>query len=213
MLPPPDPEGRLSSTDLLSWWFRAPKGGLQGWDEYFSGSGEEPAAEPEVRSETSPGAASDFPPFPEARDAGITISSLFPEPEEQLADEHAQAAVDCLYEFIHAFGRRDIDAAMKVISEAYHTLEDDQEVDRLRFRQNLEAGLDSLRRSDIEVSLAQAPEPLVHPQGILIDTHVQIDTYQPDDDSRGCLVERRIAVLSQEEDGEWRIRSFGLVTP
>lgn len=119
--------------------------------------------------------------------------------------------MDCLYEFIHAFERRDVDGAMARISEAYHALEDDREIDRLTFRHGLEAGLDGLKKSEISVSLAQAPEPLSHPQGVLVDAHVQIEIHRPEDDSRECLVERRIAVLAREADGEWRIRGFGKV--
>ena len=45
VLPPPDPQGRLSSTDLLGWWFRAPQNGRGNpWDAYFSSGGEEEAA-------------------------------------------------------------------------------------------------------------------------------------------------------------------------
>lgn len=212
ILPPPDPEGRLSSTDLLGWWFRG-RGGKRrsgGWDEYFAPEDGAPAdaPEPEVPQEDG---GDEPPPFPEARDAGLALSSLFPDLEEQLADEHAQAAVDCLYEFIHAFGRRDVDAAMQWISEAYHALEEDLEIDRLAFRHGLEAGLEGLKRAEISVSLAQAPEPLSHPEGILIDAHVQIEVFRPEDDSRDSLVERRIAVLIREADNQWRIRSFGKV--
>src|SRR5437762_1009673 len=212
ILPPPDPEGRLSSTDLLGWWFRG-RGGKKrggGWDAYFAP--EDGAAEPEPEAPQEEDEEDDGPPpFPEARDAGLAVSSLLPELEEQLADEHAQAAVDCLYEFIHAYGRRDVYAAMQWISEAYHAMEDDLEIDRLTFRHGLEAGLEGLKRAEISVSLAQAPEPLSHPEGILVDTHVQIEIYKPEDDSRDCLVERRIAVLVREADNQWRIRSFGKV--
>jgi hypothetical protein len=220
ILPPPDPEGRLSSTDLLGWWFRGrgrgPRAqGRGGWDDYFA-SEEDGAPEEVPEPEVGPPASredegGDLPPFPEARDAGLAVSSLFPDLEEQLADEHAQAAVDCLYELIHAFGRRDVDAAMQWISEAYHALEDDQEIDRLTFRHGLEAGLEGLKKAEISVSLAQAPEPLSHPEGILIDAQVQIEVFHPEDDSRDSLVERRIAVLVREADNQWRIRSFGKV--
>jgi len=212
ILPPPDPEGRLSSTDLLGWWFRGPGKKRGGWDEYFSRPDEALKPDPLEDGGASP-EENGPPPFPEANDAGLALSSLFPELEEQLADEHAQAAVDCLYEFIHAFGRRDVAAAMERISEDYHTLEDDEEIDRLRFRHGLEVGLEGLKQSEISVSLALAPEPLPHPAGVLIDAHVQIETYRPEGDLRECLVERRIAVLAREADGEWRIRSFGKVTP
>jgi len=222
VLPPPDPQGRLSSTDLLGWWFRAPQNGRGNpWDAYFSSGGEEEAAPPPQRYGHAPagdtlapgGAGRPAPPFPSAQDAWTSIASLFPEPEELLAEEHAQAAVDCLYDFIHAFGRRDVDAAMAYISAAYHTLEGDKEMDRLQFRHQLEAGLDALKRAEIEISLAEAPEPVAHPYGILVDATVQIDTFRPEDGSHGCLVQRRVAVLGQEEDGEWRIRAFSLVEP
>jgi hypothetical protein len=221
VLPPPDPDGRLSSTDLLGWWFRAPLAGKGNpWDAYFSAAAADPEPHPRdagggAAAALSPAAdpGREQPPFPAAQDAWTSIASLFPEPEEQLAEEHAQAAVDCLYDFIHAFGRRDVDAAMAQVSESYHTLDHDVEVDRLKFRHQLEAGIDSLTGSEIEISLAEAPEPVSHPHGILIAATVQIDTYRPEDDSHGCLVQRRVAVLGQETGGDWKIQALSLVEP
>ena len=212
VLPPPDSEGRLSSTDLLTWWFRSKQAGgngATGWDDYFAdGESEEPA---EVEEEPAqPAGPTEAPPARRSR-SRFTIASLLPEPEEPLGEAQAQAAVDCLYDFVHAFGRREVDAAMSTISESYHAIENDREIDRLRFRHILEAGLDSMRGQEIEVSLGMAPEALAHPSGVLIDTLIQIDTYSPADDSRGCLVERRVALVCEEDGGEWRIRGFGRV--
>jgi hypothetical protein len=216
VLPPPDPDGRLSSTDLLTWWFRARArdgsgGAAADWDQYFARDGRDENDDAGPPPARRPRGA----PLRDADD-DVQIESLFPEPEAQLAEEHAQAAVDCLYEFIHAFGRRDVDAAMKLISDGYHAIEWDQEVDYLKFRQHLEAGLDALRDAEIEVSLTEAPEPVRHPHGILIDAQIQIDQIEQIDHARGAdartsMVERRVAVIGQEPDGEWRIRGFGLV--
>ena len=209
VLPPPDPDGRLSSTDLLTWWFRTEKGGRGGWDHFF-GAADEPA--PGRQREVAARGPADAGIEPErplaGRDPSIDFETVFPPPAEPISDDQAQGAVDCLYQFLHAFGRRDVEAAMSHVSDAYHTLEQDQEVDRLRFRQGLELTVDSLRDLELEVSLGEAPEPIWHPQGILIDARIQIDTLRPSDQSHGCLLNRRIAVLAQEADGDWRIRAL-----
>ena len=210
VLPPPDPDGRVSSTDLLSWWFRTPNAGRFGWDEYF-GDKQQKQQSPEPAFEPATDGGFEPPEQENVNAAWESLEAMFPERAEPLDDEHAQAAIECLYEFLHAFGRRDVDAAMSLISEAYHTLEHDQEVDRLRFRQELESALDGLRDYEIDVSLAQAPEPVWHPSGVLVDTRVQIDTFRPRDGAHGCLMNRRVALIIHEGDGNWRISAFSLV--
>ena len=95
-----------------------------------------------------------------------------------MANDQADAAVACVYDFLHAIGRRDPEAAMACVADDYHVLEDDREVDRLGLRHQVEALLDSLRGWEIEISLAEVPEPLHHPSGILIYCEIQIDAYQ-----------------------------------
>ncbi len=213
VLPPPDPDGRLSSTDLLSWWFRAPQQGADPWGDFFD------------QPSKSPSTTSDLPaldtlqarnPVAEPTEREPPIESpatlaFFPEPEEQLAEEHAQAAVDCLYDFLHAIGRRDIDAALAHIAEDYHGIENDREVDRLTLRHKLKSHLDSLVGWEIEASLAQAPEPLSHPYGILIAVEIQMDAFHPETGEKRCQVEPRVAVLDQDTGGTWRIRALSLI--
>ena len=218
--PPPDAEGQFTSTDLLNWWFQGAGPGKD-WDDYFerSEAGEAPAprrghggAPREARRGRAAGERDvrHAPPGATARDARASLGHLLPEPEVQLADEHAQAAVDCLYGFIHAFGRREVEAAMEHVSEEYHAMEGDTEIDRLGFRQHLEAIIDRLRSVELVVSLAEAPEPLLHEVGVLIDAWIQIDSYGADG-ARACWLEHRVAVLHEERDGRWRMRALGKV--
>jgi ketosteroid isomerase-like protein len=131
-------------------------------------------------------------------------------PDERLPEESAEAAVETLYEFLHAIGRRDVEAAMDLTAEDYHVMEDDVEVDRLGLRQRLEALLDSLRGWSLEASLAVAPEPLHHPYGVLIAADIQLDAAHRDGSKRSRL-ERRVALLRQDGEGEWRIHALSLV--
>jgi hypothetical protein len=214
ILPPPDPEGRLSSTDLLNWWFRAPQSPHGSWNEYFKPSVEY-THQPEL---VSP--ARDSSPFtppsgsPEAaHDAWSELSVLFPEPEEHLAEEHAQAAVDCLYDFLHAIAQRDVEAATALIDDFYHTIEDGQEVDKLQFRNRLQVQIEALRDWDFEVSLAVAPEPISHPYGVLIHAQVQFDSVNSTDGTKNGSVEQRLAILRQDESGAWKIAALPRVGP
>ena len=216
VLPPPDPDGRLSSTDLLTWWFRGGRPGRGHWDDYFRlVDGAKPAPDDSgalalKTSRATAGRSSSAAPAA-ARDGWPPIAGLFPEPEEQLAEEHAQAAVDCLYDFIHALGRRDVDGAMAMVAEDYHAMELGQEVDHLKLRHGLESYLDSLRRCELDVSLAEAPEPLSHPYGILISVCIQFDAHDPRDGSKSGRVERRVAVLKCNDRGAWKIHALSRV--
>jgi hypothetical protein len=190
ILPPPDVDGQLSSTDLLNWWFRAPhgRGGTT-----FEPLAEQPQASPAARE-------------PDAdRDAWSEISVLFPEPEEHLAEEHAQAAVDCLYDFLHAVGQRDVEAAAALLDDYFHTIQDGEEIDKLRFKNHLASQLDALRNWDFEVSLGVAPEPVSHPLGVLIHASVQFDAVHRDDGTKNGSVEQRVAIVRQDESGAWKI--------
>lgn len=190
ILPPPDVDGQLSSTDLLNWWFRAPHG--------RGGNTLEPPAE---QPQSSPAARE-----PDAdRDAWSEISVLFPEPEEHLAEEHAQAAVDCLYDFLHAVGQRDVEAAAALLDDYFHTIQDGEEIDKLRFKNHLASQLDALRNWDFEVSLGVAPEPVSHPLGVLIHASVQFDAVHRDDGTKNGSVEQRVAIVRQDESGTWKI--------
>ena len=107
---------------------------------------------------------------------------------EEMANEHADAAVACLYDFVHAIGRRDPEGAMACVADDFHVYEDDREIDRLALRHQIEALLDSLRDWELEISLAEVPEPLHHPGGILIYCEIQVDAFQRDSSARRSRV-------------------------
>jgi hypothetical protein len=202
ILPPPDAEGQLSSTDLLNWWFRAPQNRSRDGDpslEPFGAGG--PSVE---RQDALRGRASE----PAGHDRWSEISILLPEPEEHLAEEHAQAAVDCLYDFLHAVGQRDIGAAAALIHDFYHTIEDGEEVDKRKFVNFLASQVDALRDWDFDVSLAVAPEPVNHPYGVLIHAIVQFDAIHLMDGSKDGHVEERVAILREDESGAWKIAAL-----
>lgn len=204
ILPPPDSEGQLSSTDLLNWWFRGPQSRARGRDDSVdpgAGTGSavgEPQATARARTSEPPA----------GHDAWSEISVLLPEPEEHLAEAHAQAAVDCLYDFLHAVGERDIEAASALIHDFYHTIEDGEEVDKRGFVDFLASHVDALRNWDFDVSLAVAPEPVNHPYGVLIHAIVQFDAVNLMDGSKNGYVEERVAILREDESGTWRIAAL-----
>jgi hypothetical protein len=202
ILPPPDPEGQLSSTDLLNWWFRAPHGHDRsaGWNDPPAASAEGSGAPADTRRVRTP--------QDPAHELWSEISVLLPDPAEHLAEEHAQAAVDCLYDFLHAVGRRDISAAADLIHEQYHAIEDGQEVDKPKFVNALAFHFDALRNWDFDVSLAVAPEPVNHPNGVLIHALVQFDAVRLSDGAKDGRVEERLAILRDDESGVWRIAAL-----
>ena len=200
LLPPPDAEGHLSSTDLLNWWFRAPQNRAPGWDAFFK-----PIDGRETPTPAPPPASNAIAPAETVRDGWSELSVLFPEPEEHLAEEHAQASVDCLYDFLHAVGQRDVATASALIDDDFHAIEADEEVDKLKFTNGLRAQIDELRNWDFDVSLAVAPEPVNHPYGVLIHVIIQFDAVNRLDGSKRGRVERRVAILRQVEGGHWRI--------
>ncbi|HEX6086968.1 MAG TPA: hypothetical protein VF266_20735 [Thermoanaerobaculia bacterium] len=193
ILPPPDVDGRLSSTDLLNWWFRAPQSRGRG-AETFPAASAVAARGPEREPEPPP-----------ELDGWSELSLLFPEPEEHLADEHAQGAVDCVYDFLHAVGQRDVRAASALLDDGYHTIEMGVEVDKPTFINGLQQQIDELRHWDFEVSLAVAPEPVSYRAGVLIHIIIQFDAANRADGSRRGRVERRVALLRQDGSGIWKI--------
>lgn len=215
---PPTFQDQLSATDLLGWWFRPAAGTVDPWDDYF-------ARTPQALTSPLGRSAADRPP-PPLPPPGISLSlppvedgapwtdprTLIADPMEELADEHAEAAVACLYDFVHAIGRRDVDAAMGYVADDYHVLEDDHEIDRLGLRHQIEALLDSLRGWEVMISLAQMPEPLPHPCGILIYCEMQVDAFQQDQDLRRSTVDRRIAVCELQSTRQWAISALSRVS-
>lgn len=220
-LPSIDSGARLSATDLLSWWFRAPSLAPNPWDTYFGESLRlmtTPVAKSPVEKRASPSELIQGLPSTENRvppiekvAAPISLAGLVRLGDDQIEDHDAEGAVGCLFDFVHAIGRREIDVAMSLVAEDYHVFEDDREIDRLALRHHIENIVDSLRGWEMEASLAEAPEPIAHPNGVLIETTIQIDAFRPSDDRRRSIVERCIAVLCRQEDGAWAISALSKV--
>jgi hypothetical protein len=197
-LVPPPRSDQLSATDLISWWFQPASAALDPWEDYFTG--QTSAATP-----TNGGTKVDTPLAP-----WISLQAMIAQPEDELADEEAENAVQCLYEFLHAIGRRDVDGALAVVADDYHTIEEDREFDRLALRHQIESVLGSLDGWQIETSLATIPEPLPHPNGVLILAEIQIDAYRRADEARRSIVLRRVAVL-ERYGHEWLISALSPV--
>lgn len=176
---------------------------------------------PSAQPPTSPGQATPpgiLPPRAVPEDAAAAPWSdprdLLAEPEEALADEHAQSAVDTLYDFVHALGRRDVDGAMALVAGDYHTFADDVETDKLGLRRQIEMVLDDLRDWDLAASLVDIPQALFHTYGVLIPTTIQIDARRDDPldgPLRRSIVWRRLAFFSRHGADAWLIAALSQV--
>ena len=198
---------RISATDRLSWWFRPAASGRDPWDSYFdaepSALVEEPrmGQAPSTAQGTSPGE-------PPGRRAALRL--VLAEPEEELMDADAGAVVTCLYDFVHALGRGDVATAIdECVAPDYHTMEEDVEVDRDGLAAQLNSQLDRFRGWNVDVSLVEVPQPVLHPDGILVYAELQIDARK--DDARQTLLHRRLAVFRQGRDRRWRIAALSPV--
>jgi hypothetical protein len=196
----------LSATDLLSWWFRPPsRKRRDGWDAYFGEPSKAATSGAAVSAETQ----HDTPPSMDSQIVSDAVwRALVPETETPLTAEDADSATEVLYAFLHAFGRKDVDTALKWISDDYHVMEDEQEIDRHALRCRLESLLESFYGWEIEVSLGTPSEPLVHPYGILIYAEIQIDGRKPGEMAMRSQVERRLALLQRAGESGWKIAAL-----
>lgn len=200
---PPSLEGMVSATERLSWWFRPAAEGRDPWDGYF-----EP---PEPAAPAPPAAprARFSEPEPPGRRAALRL--LLDERDEELIDADADAVVCCLYDFVHALGRGDVSAAIEhCVAPDYHVMEHDTEVDRDGLAAQLHAQLQRLRGWDVDVSLVEIPEPILHPEGILVYAELQIEATR--DGEHQSTVHQRLAVFKQGRDRRWRISALSLVS-
>jgi hypothetical protein len=194
--------GRVSATDRLSWWFRPSAGGRDPWESFFEDERPALAEEAVAPAATSPAAE------PPGRRAALRL--LLAEPDEELIDADAEAVVTCLYDFVHALGRGEIAVAIEeCVDPEYHTIENDVEIDRDGLAAQLRAQLDRLRGWDVDVSLVEIPEPILHPDGILVYTELQIEARK--EEARESVVHRRLAVFRQRRDRSWRIAALSPV--
>lgn len=128
-----------------------------------------------------------------------------PHPQRAGLDpEAAEAAVDCLFRFVHAIEQRDPAEAVACLAADYHTFEDEREVDRDGFRLRLEAQLERWG-DELRVSLAEVPDPILHPAAILIPVTIQVDYRGAEDRRPRTDVIARIAVFRRAADGRWLI--------
>jgi hypothetical protein len=175
----------VSATDLLVSWQPDPVAGQQGpaaWDRYF-GEPEPPAARPAGEAATEA-----------ADDAWDT--------------DAADATVELLYRFLHAVERGDVAAAVGCTAEDFHHLEGDREVDRDGLRLRLEALADSWQPGETRVSLTEVPQPVFHPDGVLIRVTVQVDYRRRVDERLVTELLPRIVVFAAGSDGQWRIAAL-----
>lgn len=217
-VPPPGlPSEEMSATDLLNWWFRPLSAAANPWDDYLGKSLHTTPLAPSWPAAPASGAwQAGAPPTPPPGPSSpwLDLEMFAGTPEEQFADEHSAAAVDCLYAFAHALGRRDVEMAMSCIAADYHVFADDGETDRLGVRQQIESLLDSLRGWDMEVSIADIPVPVFYQERILIYVEFQIEAYRPEDDLRRLLVDHRVVLFEQEgAKREWLISAMSPVKP
>ena len=201
--------GRISATDRLSWWFRPTTAGRDPWETYFETDPPPPAAPAAAPGlAPAPVGAPAPPDDPPGRRAALRL--VLDAPEDELIDADAEAVVTCLYDFVHALGRRDVAAAIdECVAAEYHTLEGDVEVDRDGLAARLQAELDRLRGWEIETSLVEIPAPILHPEGILVYAELQIEARR--EERRRTIVHRRLAVFRQGRDRRWRLTALSPV--
>jgi hypothetical protein len=193
-------DGRISATDQLSWWFRPATASERPWDSFFAG---DPGDVPPDDAEWVAPALADAGREPPSQRMSLRL--LLAEPEEELLEADADSVVTCLYDFVHAIGRSDLDAAMACVAPDFHSLEDDREIDRDALAARIKSLLDSLQGWEAEVALVEIPQPVLHPAAIMVYTELQIDARRPATGERRTILDRRIALFAQQRERNWRI--------
>jgi ketosteroid isomerase-like protein len=206
--------GRISATDQLSWWFRPAAGaGEDPWERFFTPPGTTPlAAGPPRAREMQASPPDGHHPWAAAPAAAtappgrrVSLQLLLAEPEEEMIDADAEAVVAGLYDFVHALGRRDVDAAMTCVAADFHALDEGREIDRSTLARQLRALLDPFIGWDLTTSLVEIPQPMLHPDAILVHAELQLEAHHPATGEWQSVVEPRIAVFRQQRDRRWLI--------
>lgn len=219
LIPPPDPQGFISATDLLGCWFRAPLNAPNPWDLYLNKPlpFSSPMRNPHSNSSHPRNSMSSF--FADSLSLLLEpgsgtaegLNRLLSGPEDQLNDSDAEIVVECLYQFIHALNNYDIESAMKQVADDYHVIEEDREIDCLGLRHQCESLLDSFRGWEIEISLTEVPEPIPHSSGILIFAKIQIDARHLKDNERRSILDKRLAVFKKQDNDTWQIAALSRI--
>jgi hypothetical protein len=175
----------LSATDLLVSWSpdelmqTHPDSARRGWDRYFDSQTVHRAPDAAVMHE---------PPQADVWDA-----------------EAADLAVDCLYRFVHAVERCDIAAVVECLAPDYHAIENDIEITRDGMRLRLESSLEQWRSESFRVTLTEIPDPMFHPNGILMLVSLQIDFWSRSHARMITELLGRVLWLRPQRDGRWLI--------
>jgi ketosteroid isomerase-like protein len=206
---------RLSATEQLTMWFRPAAG--RSWEDYFAdpvdghgfaasapfSAGRRSADEaPALFAATA--AAADWGPWARRR-------LVLAQPEPELIDTDAASVVECLYDFVHAIGRREVERALECVADDFHAMEDDVEVDRHALGARIKMLLDRLIGWDLDVALVEIPRPILHPDAILVYAELRIDARRSETGERKTIRMPRIAVFRQQRDRSWLLA--GMCTP
>ena len=130
-------------------------------------------------------------------------------PDGHLWAEDALAVADCLYDFIHALERFDVEAAMACVADDFHALKANGSLDRQGFRRWIEELLDGLRGRQIDVSLAEVAQPVAYGRLVLCETTIQIDPTATSGGVPSSLAFRLLLAFERDARGIWRILTSG----
>jgi ketosteroid isomerase-like protein len=130
-------------------------------------------------------------------------------PDGHLRAEDALAVADCLYDFIHALERFDVDAAMACVADDFHALKANGALDRQGFRHWIEELLDGLRGRQIDVSLAEVAQPVAYGRLVLCETTLQVDPVAKPGAVPSSLAFRLLLAFERDARGIWRILTSG----
>jgi hypothetical protein len=215
----------VSSTDILAPWYPetaptspvddvalTPPAGV--WDAYFAGMTPSFRGDRvELDRRPTPPVGESFlfePGDPSASAAPVALES--PSTTADSDSSVAEAVVETLYGFLHAIERADVPSAMRCVAADYHAMEDDREITRDVLRQQIEDLVDARRGRGLDVSLAQVPEPIASPYGVLVKLTIQIDSRDDGGLPRSSLL-HRVAVFQRDREDRWRLASLGVVSP
>jgi ketosteroid isomerase-like protein len=207
MLERPSDLGFVSATDLLTMWLPELQrsGGADPWDALFAAS---PApARPLAETRSPPLLGAELP------DPSLALAA-----EQHLLDAAAaDAVVDCLFAFIHALGRRDLDAAMAEVALDFHAVEPASatrrggELDRRGLCQRLEQLLDLPTHTALDISLVRIPEVIGHPCGALIHNTIQLDSRRADGHPADTRLWEAVFLFCANAAGRWQLHSLVLL--
>lgn len=175
-----DPPWLFGATDLMIAWKPDQASDAARWDRFLGATSPAVAAAPATKSV-------------EVWDA-----------------EAAELAVDCLFQFIHALERGDVEQAMQCVAPDYHTFEDDRDMDRDALRLRLESQIDRWGEAP-HISLTEVPDPIFHPVGILLAVTIQIDYNSQADRRKITDLIARVAVFEEVTAGRWLITALSPV--